>query len=81
MSPHVLVGLSLAAAAAAIFAPSVIDRALRNRRTRQARAQRLAEVRNFWLDSEPMEAWDDDPTPTHDRLVCEQMEKAEGWAS
>lgn len=61
-------------AAAAIFAPSIIDRALRNRRTRQARTQRLAEVRNFWLDSEPMEAWDDDPTPMHDRLVCEQFE-------
>lgn len=94
-------------AAAAIFAPSVISRALRNRRIRQARAQARAECHaNYWLDSsDPIDVWAlgeiaghvaridalvqdaletdwrNDPTPEHDRLVCEQMEKAEGWAS
>lgn len=62
--------LVLALAAALTFAPSVIDRAIRNRR-RQARAARLA----FW-DDVIEEALRDG----HDYLVCRQMERAEGWS-
>lgn len=65
-------------AAAAIYLPHIIDRALRNRRARQQRAalvtigavlDELAE----WADAFGGEC------EVYDHLVCEQIEKAEGW--
>lgn len=72
--------LVIALAAAALYLPSRIDMALRNHRTRQARAQARAECHaSYWLESsEPCEAWAEEETPVYDdlcwRLWEQQME-------
>lgn len=61
------------------FLPSVVARARANRRTRRARAA-LADAA-VWLDALVQEALEDEGMPLYDQLVCEQIERAEGWVS
>jgi hypothetical protein len=61
-------------AAAALYLPSRVDMARRNRRARLARCGWLDAQIELALEAGVIRDLGDEPTPMHDRLVCEQLE-------